>query len=315
MQRKTSSILICLIALAVSSGFAVAVCPPADLTGDCIVDFSDFAVMAVYWPLTDFNDVTEVTAQWLAEGVPNDPCNLVWVYIDDPGVPGHESFTGYMSKYETTNAQYCEYLNAAFASGDIYITGGTVYGSNGSNSGADYANFAYFDTSSGSSYSQIIYHDYKFSVRSRDGYSMVDHPVVQISWFGATAFCNYYGYRLPTQWEWQAVADYDGSCSYGCGTSIDQGKANYDDANPLNLSDYPYTNPVDYYCSYGYGLTDMAGNVSEWTSSCCDPDCIYSLRAIRGGCWHYHGYACTVCCQESDYRDHKHSSIGFRACR
>ncbi|MHC4742201.1 MAG: formylglycine-generating enzyme family protein [Planctomycetota bacterium] len=315
MQRQTSSILICFCVVSAFWGFALAVCPSADLTGDCIVDFSDFAVMAVYWPLTDFNDVTEVTGQWLAEGVPTDPCNLVWVHVDDPGVPGHEGFTGYVSKYETTNAQYCEYLNAALASGDIYVRDGTVYGVNGSNNGADYVNCAYLDTTTASPYSQISYHNFEFSVRSRDGYSMDDHPVVQVSWFGATAFSNYYEYRLPTEWEWEAVADYDGAYAYGCGTTLDKSKANYDDANPLNLSSYPYTNPVDHYLPCGYGLTDMAGNVWEWTSSCCDSDCIYSTRAIRGGCWRYHGYDCTVSCGAGDYRDHMHSSIGFRVCR
>jgi hypothetical protein len=32
---------------------------------------------------------------------------MTWVSINDPGVSGHEAFNGQMSKYETTNAQYC----------------------------------------------------------------------------------------------------------------------------------------------------------------------------------------------------------------
>jgi len=95
---------------------------------------------------------------------------------------------------------------------------------------------------------------------------MADHPVGEVSWYGATAFASYYGWRLPTEWEWQAVADFDGTYIYGCGTTINQSKANYYDggyANPLGLSSYPYTSPVDYYASYGYGMNDMAGNVWE----------------------------------------------------
>jgi hypothetical protein len=42
---------------------------------------------------------------------------MTWVYIDEP------NFTGYMSKYETTNAQYCQFLNDALASGDIIVDG------------------------------------------------------------------------------------------------------------------------------------------------------------------------------------------------
>ena len=42
-----------------------------------------------------------------------------------------------------------------------------------------------------------------------------------VTWYGATAICNYYGYRLPTELEWQAVADYEGEFNYGCGIDID----------------------------------------------------------------------------------------------
>ena len=236
MWCRTSSILISFAVIAVSAEFCLAACPPADLTGDCFVDFNDFALMTAQWPANDFNDVAAIANQWLTTGSVG-PDDMVWVYINDPGVPGHESFNGYMSKYETTNAQYCEFLNAALASGDIYVDSNIVYGSNGSNSGADFVGEVYFETSAASYYSQVSYSGSMFSVRSRDDYSMANHPVVKVSWYGATAFCNYYGYRLPTEWEWQAVAGFGRSYAYGCGTSINQSKANYYDsdyANPLN---------------------------------------------------------------------------------
>jgi formylglycine-generating enzyme required for sulfatase activity len=196
---------------------------------------------------------------------------MVWVYIDDPGVSGHKGFIGQMSKYETTNAQYCEFLNAALAPGDITVgADNIVYGANSSNGGADFVGEPYFDTYAASSHSQITYSGGIFSVRSRDGYDMSNHPVVEVSWYGATAFCDYYGYRLPTEWEWQAVADYNETFTYGCETTINQSKANYWDngyANPLGLSSFPYTSPVNHYSSYGYGMNDMAGNVWEWTDS------------------------------------------------
>ncbi len=162
-------------------------------------------------------------------------------------------------------------------------------------------------------YSQIIYSDGTFSVRSRDGYNMSNHPVVYVSWYGATAFCDYYGYRLPTEWEWQAVADYDGSYIYGCGTAINPSKANYydyDHTNPLGLFSRPYTSPVDYYPSYGYGMNDMAGNAFELTDS------IYSgtLRVIRGGSWANH--ACTVSHRTAYCTPDAWSFwTGFRVCR
>jgi len=81
-----------------------------------------------------------MASEWLVESVPEDPNNLTWVYINEP------NFTGYMSKYETTNTQYCVYLNAALASGDIYVSGNRVYGSNGSNGGEDFVDEIYFET-------------------------------------------------------------------------------------------------------------------------------------------------------------------------
>ena len=294
---------ILVVVIMFSAGLAFAACPSADLTGDCRVDFNDFTVMA---------------NQWLTEGVPNDPCNLVWVDINDPGVPGHEGFNGYMSKYETTNAQYCEYLNAAKSDGLITVYNNGVYAVSDTSHSQ-----IYFEPYPGPSLeSQITYSGGTFSVRSRDGYSMANHPVVQVSWYGATAFCNYYGYRLPTEWEWQAVADFDGSYIYGCGTTINSSKANYylgggNYCNPLNLSSYPYTSPVDYYSSYGYGMNDMAGNVWEWTASWYSDS--HSCRVLRGGHWTTSVNACSV-----SYRGYGTPNVtyyadsgylGFRVCR
>ena len=233
----------------------------------------------------------DMASQWLTEGVPTDPENMVWVYIDDSGAGmknsygnpiSHGGFTGEMSRYETTNAQYCEYLNAAFVDHLIKVHGdNNIYASN------DYFySRPYFETYAADLNSQITFSFGTFTVRYRDGLSMADHPVVHVSWYGATAFCDYYGYRLPTEWEWQAVADYDGSYTYGCGKTINQSKANYYDlwhheANPLNLSSPPYTSPVNHYPSYGSGMNDMAGNVWEWTDSrTSDYDYF-----VRGGGW------------------------------
>jgi len=241
------------------------------------------------------------------------PCfiPLVWVFIDDPGVTGHEGFIGYMSKYETTNAQYCQYLNSALVHGLITVHDNVVYAV------SDTArNEAYFETYLATSFSQIVYSGGTFSVRTRDGYYMGNHPVVEVSWYGATAFCDYYGYRLPTEWEWQAVADYDGSFTYGCGTTIDQSKANYDYANPLGLSDWPYTSPVGYYPAYGYGMCDMAGNVSEWTSSCYYTGCLGGPRVLRGGsCRAFGDHTCTVSSRDGIEPSDTCSYYGFRVCR
>ncbi len=303
------SILVCAILTFSTPGHTA--CPTADLSGDCKVGLADLAIMAI---------------QWLTEGVPDDPEDLVWVYIDDPGVdedgdgtPDHEGFTGEMSKYETTNAQYCEFLNAALASGDITVGGDNIVdGASGSNSGEDFPSQIYFVTYEARSYSQITYSGGVFSVRSHKDNSnndidMSNHPVVEVSWYGATAFCNYYGYRLPTEWEWQAVADHFGEFTYGCGTTIYSSVANYDNNNPLSLSSLPFTTPVDHYPSWGYGLNDMAGNVWEWTSSLYAPE--QSYRVVRGGSWYDLDFYCTVSRRLYRHPYDSNAPFGFRVCR
>ena len=162
-----------------------------DVTGDCRVDFEDFVVFA---------------SQWLDEGLP-DPCGMEWVYIDDdPGVPSHEGFTGFMSKYETTNAQYCEFLNAALASEDVTVGADNIVdGTNGSNRrpilvGQVYYNLAgagytYNGATNGGA-ARINWKGSSFTVDS----GFENHPVTYVSWYGSTAFCNYYGDRLSTEW-------------------------------------------------------------------------------------------------------------------
>jgi sulfatase modifying factor 1 len=252
------------------------------------------------------------------EFVPGWPVNLViskgafivWVSIDDPGVSGHEGFNGQMSKYEMSNAQYCQFLNSAISTNMITVYNNVVYAASDTSH-----SHPYFFPYAVNSHSQITYSDGTFSVRSRDGYSMDNHPVTSVSWYGATAFCDYYGYRLPTEWEWQAAADYDGSYTYGCGTTISQSQANYYDnvngyTNPLGLTGYPYTSPVGYYPAYGYGMCDMAGNVLEWTST--DH---YSYRVIRGGGWDHYGDYCSVSYWDYANPDYATNYIGFRVCR
>lgn len=302
-------------------------CMNGDFDGDCEVDIDDFAILASRWLDTgcssfdlcqgtdmvrsgdiDFEDFAAFAQKWqetASEPLTSPPVTITLVSINDPG------FNGYMSKYETTNYQYCEFLNAALASGDVIVgADNIVYGANGSNSGKDYIDKPYLETYAVSRFSQITYNGVAFSVRSRDGYYMGNHPVVEVSWYGASAFCNYYGYRLPTELEWREVANFNGSYTYGCGTAIDHSKANYDYDNPLNLTSTPYTTPVNYYSSWGYGMNDMAGNVWEWTSTFTG---IYLV--FCGGSWNNTNDWCAVSSQGSNSPYLMGYRWGFRVCR
>lgn len=232
--------------------------------------------------------------------------DMNWVYINDPGVSGHEDFNGYMSKYETTNAQFAQFLNEAKASGDIVLNGGIIQGENGSNPGEDYLGQNYYrldeqpyQYDGATTEPRISFSDGFFSVI--DGFE--NHPVSHVSWYGAMAFCHYYGYQLPTQWEWQAVADYDGSYTYGCGTSINNNNANY------MGSTHPYgTTAIGTFKTYGYGMADMAGNVWEWTRTAYG-----NMFILCGGGWGSQGNHCAFSYLYLEYpNDLSLTVMGFR---
>jgi hypothetical protein len=196
------------------------------------------------------------------------------------------------------------------ASGDITVDGSNVLGASGSNSGVDFVGQVYYDLAgagynycgvTGGGAARINYSGGVFSVDS----GFENHPVTYVSWYGATSFCNYYGYRLPTEWEWKAVADYDGSYPYPCGPNINNSIANYCG------STHPYgTTSVGAFGTYGYGMCDMAGNVWEWTSSLCDPP--QDGRTQCGCCWANLGQDLATVWKTCDHPYRTDGTLGFR---
>jgi len=118
------------------------------------------------------------------------------------------------------------------------------------------------------------------------------HPVVGVTWYGATAYAKWVGKRLPTEAEWEVAASGGlADCIYPTGKDIDRTQANFFSSD---------TTPVLSYPANGYGLYDMAGNVYQWCQDWYDYH-YYNLsvqephspkgplqgvyRVLRGGCW------------------------------
>ncbi len=90
-----------------------------------------------------------------------------------------------------------------------------------------------------------------------------NHPVAEVSWYGAAAYAQFYGRRLPTEAEWEKAAR--GGLvgkKYPWGDEITHEDANYSGTDTGDIWDK--TAPVESFSANDYGLYDMVGNVWEW---------------------------------------------------
>jgi formylglycine-generating enzyme len=146
-------------------------------------------------------------------------------------------------------------------------------------------------------------------------------PVINVTWYGAYEFCRYYGYRLPTEAEWE----------FACRTTKDDKWAGTSTETQVN--DYAWhsgnstfvTHAVATRKENGIGLNDMSGNVWEW---CQDWYGAYSgtltnptgpetgtNRVIRGGSWYDAVKDIRSANRSNIAPAQKNDNIGFRAAR
>jgi sulfatase modifying factor 1 len=128
-----------------------------------------------------------------------------------------------------------------------------------------------------------------------------DHPVVQVSWDDAVAFCRWLSeatgqeFRLPTEAEWEKAARGTKGRLYPWGNEPpDKTRCNFELRDTVPVGKYPPGATPD------FGVLDLAGNVWEWCSDWYDADYYTNspedsppgpeegqVRALRGGSWYF----------------------------
>lgn len=173
-----------------------------------------------------------------------------------------------------------------------------------------------------------------------------DHPVVNVSWKDAVAFCSWLSkkedaaYRLPTEAEWEYA------CRAGTTTRYYHGDDPEGLARVGNVSDgtvkgkssefsgwfaiaardgYVFAAPVGKFQPNAFGLHDMHGNVVEWCSDWYHDE-YYSnaplddpkgpskgaYRVFRGGSWCYGPWVCRSAFRRRGSPVERDYFLGFR---
>ncbi len=229
----------------------------------------------------------------------------------------------YIDRYEVTNAQYKEFVEAT---GHLKPSGNRLVKvtktqfkksmeARGLRPGEVPSNFIE---------ARVASNDFKPWDDSE--FNQPNQPVTCVSWEDAVAYAKWAGKRLPTEAEWEKAAR-GGLISkrYPWGDTISRNDANYGAWKDCLA-------PVGSFAPNGYGLYDVAGNVWEWVADWFDKD-YYKLspkdnpkgpetgrwRVLRGGSFGCvgGGFPFDLHCAKRQVKEptHRSSSCGFRCAK
>jgi formylglycine-generating enzyme required for sulfatase activity len=166
-----------------------------------------------------------------------------------------------IGKYEVTNEQYANYLTQAFAAGEILYESTIVTGKQGPFAASIYTRLRGATEFPDNFIEAVEVAPGRFEFRAIAGFE--NYPAVRLNWYGAAAFCAFYGLRLPTEAEWEKACRGGQQLAYGTSDgTISCDLANYQGAGGRDI--FTSVAPVGSFPPNPYGLYDMSGNAAEF---------------------------------------------------
>lgn len=255
-------------------------------------------------------------------------------------IPAGEFYSGQFEEVETTGeyeimitdvttAQYVKFLNQALADGSIKLDGEQIVGYY---PGDEFRGVKHEERIDAGDWLYIPLDDPAQRVEF-DGTTFItqagyeNHPMTMVSWFGARGYCDYFGYRLPTEMEWVKAARGTDERPFPWGDELLRNNANfYVSRDPFEemSSQGSRTTPVGFYngqqydgyqtldSASPYGLYDMAGNVWQWTGD------VYEgmhYRFMRGGSKDTYAMDLRIWVRNNATPTYFSPGVGFRCAR
>lgn len=227
--------------------------------------------------------------------------DMEWGDVDEE--PVHKVYldTFFIDRYEVSALEFSQFLNEHMEESERYIrldTAVTIEKSDG---------------------------------RMRPRPTLENYPANNVSWYGADAFCQWKGKRLPTEAEWEKAARGTDGRIFPWGNQLPSDKrVTY--RRHFDVLGFKALEPVDSMKAgrSPYGIHHMAGNVWEWVADWYDADYYHEAgklsknpkgpdtgisKVLRGGNWYYKAYYMRTSYRFNDKPDSFKVWQGFRCAR
>lgn len=182
---------------------------------------------------------------------------------DGDEAPRHRVFTDAfeIGKFEVTNSEYATFLTEGLKRNVVLHDGNLILQNMPPYRFVFYTKIPDYDRVE--QFFRVVSGDGLDEVRVEVTPGFENHPVVYVTWYGAYAFAEFYGFRLPFEAEWEKAARGGQQLEYATA----DGSMSNDLANIAGFGGrdiYERTAAVGSFPPNPYGVHDMSGNVAEF---------------------------------------------------